>query len=143
MNFQTRQETDGLSPEILTNSGFDPGLVIRLIFVKYSAEATPVDKKRVAQMFFELQNSKRNDTHQPYIKYVYGGTQNSLTELNKGFEEGYTIGFQSGGDRNYFDGMYYDNGYYDQSYYDLTQYLKDNNLLDDYIVFDYKSFFGD
>lgn len=146
MGFHALIAADRPSDAVFTNSAFDWGLVVHLVFLKYKDDVTLDQKKEVAQRFHALQESRRQDTGQPYIKYIIGGVQNSLAGLGAGFEEGYTVGFQSAGDRNYYEGkpIVTDPNFFDKNHEDFKNFL--NPLLDDVngvLVFDYKSIYGD
>lgn len=127
--------------DIFTSASYDPGRTLHLVLFKYKPEVTSEQKMEVAQRFFALQQSRRKDNGQPYILFIYGGVQNSLIGKDFGFEQGYTLGFKSGGDRNYYEGdpIVTDPSFFDEYHAEFKAFVGPLLLEDGgVIVLDYK-----
>jgi hypothetical protein len=84
--------------------------------------------------------SKRNGVS--YIASIITGSQNSLEQLSKGYEQGFIVTFRSEGDRNYYVGTpaVVDPQYYDLLYQEFKNFVEPylNDGANGALVFDFK-----
>jgi hypothetical protein len=127
--------------EELTNQNFGPGKIEHIVLFKYKPEITESEKKLVIKKFLGLKNEcLRNG--KPYIASIVTGQQSSYEKLDKGYEQGFIVSFNSEGDRNYYVGSPYINDpkYFDSQHEQFKKFI-DPLLLphsEGVLVFDFR-----
>lgn len=133
------------SDDVFTAASYDPGRTLHLVLFRYQSKVTLEQKKEVMRRFLALKDSPRQDNGQPYILFVYGGFKDYVLPSGLEFEQGYILGFKSGGDRNYYEGapIVTDPKFFDLKHQDFKNFVgpllhKTNDVVDGVLVLDYK-----
>lgn len=86
-----------------------PGGVCHIVLFRYRPEVTRAQRRDITQRFAALRHNALRDG-KPYIAALEHGTQASLEQAGKGFQEAFIVTFQSLSDRDYYVGLGARNG---------------------------------
>ena len=131
----------GFDDQAITDTHYRPGRLEHIVLFKYKSEITPDAKQLIVERFLGLKDSALRQG-KPYIVSIVSGSQNSLEELGKGYEQGFIVTFNSEGDRNYYVGRpaVNDPKYFDPAHEAFKQFVRPflSESDDGVLVFDFK-----
>ena len=140
-NVQSQNALTGEEAKAFTASSYRPGRTEHIVLFKYKDDLSDEQKQIIKKKFMSLKKaSKRNGV--PYIASIITGSQNSLEQLSKGYEQAFIVTFRSEGDRNYYVGTpaVADPQYYDPLHQEFKNFVEPylNDGANGVLVFDFK-----